>query len=81
MAYFTDKSYLMAGAKTAEQRIFIENLFSVIEQMIDEKMTQYFLEHKEILEISIKTLLNGIIVDMPAVREELINQILKQLSN
>ena len=79
MAYFTDKSYLMAGAKTAEQRIFIENLFSAIERMIDEKIEKYFLEHKEMLEISIKTLLNDAVINMPAIKEEIINQISKQL--
>lgn len=81
MAYFTGISYLTAGAKSAEERVFLEKLFLVIDQMIDEKIEKYISEHKEALLIDLKTTLNGKIVDLPAVKGELVNQIIEQLRN
>ena len=81
MAYFTGVSYLTAGAKSAEERIFLEKLFLVIDQMIDEKVEKYISDHKEAFFLDLKTTLNGKIVDLPAVKSELINQIVEQLRN
>ena len=81
MSYFRSMTNLFANTKSYEEMEALENLFSVINQMIDEKVKKAIADHREELIIDIKTMLNGKMVDIPAIKDEINKQIIKGLSN
>ena len=81
MSYLKHMGILLANTKSYEDFEAMENLFYVIDEMIDEKIKKYIADHRNDITVDIKTLLNGKIVDMPSIQKEINKQIIQELNN
>ncbi len=85
MSYARSLSNIIGNSRTYEEQIQIEQLFKIIEMMIKEITPQiiekYMREHKESIDIDIKTYLNGELTDMNEIKNKVLSRIIKELSS
>ena len=83
MSYYNGITNLIASSKSFEEQTRIEDLFMIIDQMISEKVPQtvekYVKEHTEDLIINIQTMINGAVIDLPDIRNEIMRQVSKKM--
>lgn len=81
--YLYDKSYVIAGQQSPQDRIMMEKLFQAVEQMINDlvpiMIEKYLIENQENVLLKIETMINGHSVSsqaiMDSIQKELVNQL------
>ena len=81
--YLYDKSLIIANQKTAQDRVDMERMFQIFENMISETVPslveKYINEHKDQLILDIQTMINGRCVDANGIVEEIQKSLANQL--
>ena len=85
MGYMYEKSLAIMKCKNNEEKIAMDNMFTVVEQMIKEEVMQYvekyMNEYKDRMILEIAAMINGKVVNLENLGNMIRDVIVKKLNN